>query len=74
MQSYFKFDKQYIDSIVVILEINMQFKGNVHRIIYFSITCNKFVLPLVYHRVTGDPQLFIKYLLNLVFIPSSTLR
>ena len=57
MSTYFKFDNKCIDSIAVIRKMNLQLKGTVHRIIYFSITCNKFLLLLIYQRVTGDQDI-----------------
>ena len=53
MPTYFKFNKKCIDSVVVILKIYLKFKRTVHRML-FSITCNTFLLLLVYQRVTDD--------------------
>ena len=61
MPTYFKFDKECVDSTAVILKINLLFKATGHRIISFSITCNKFLLLLVYQRVTVDPRYLKSY-------------
>ena len=61
MPTYFKFDEECLDSIAVILKINFLFKATVHRIISFSVTCNKLLLLLVYQRVTVDPRYLKSY-------------
>ena len=61
MPTYFKFDKECIGSIAVILKIILLLKGTVHRIISFSKTRNKFLLLLVYQRVTVDPRYLKSY-------------
>ena len=58
MPTYFKFDKECIGSIAVILKIILLLKGTV---ISFSKTRNKFLLLLVYQRVTVDPRYLKSY-------------
>ena len=56
MPTYFRFDNECKDSIADICKNNLKLKWTVHRTISFSITRNKFLLLLIYQRVTVDPR------------------
>ena len=61
MPTYFKFDKEYIDSVEAILKINLLFKGTAHRIISFLMTCNNFLRLFLYQRVSPVPSYLKSY-------------